>query len=204
MKEGAVTIFIVFLGLPIGYYYYASIRGRLILNKLSEYLIYRDFREFDDLAYSRQAEKYIKPFNLDFIKMNRDILGEDKKAADSWLEYFQKVNMNERQKETVYLRMYYYFLTTGTFDKAEECYHQLCSVKYITDRKNLMRTYDTYVKKGFRYLKETEEELLSAPGQNKTALEALLADMYVNAGDEKNAEKYRKTVQEKMKIERKE
>ena len=60
------------------------------------------------------------------------------------------------------------------------------------------------MKKGFRYLKETEEELLSAPGQNKTALEALLADMYANAGDEKNAEKYRKTVQEKMKIERKE
>lgn len=198
MKERAAVIFIFFLILCIGYYYYISIRGKIILNKLSEYLIQRKFHEFDALVCSRQAGKYVKPFNLDFIRMNRDILSEDKKAAGSWLEHFRKVNMNERQKESVYLRLFFYFLATEDLDEAEECYRQLCSLKHITDRKTVMRTYDTYVEKGFRYLKETEEELLSAPERNKPALEALLADMYANAGDEINAEKYRKTVQERM------
>jgi len=199
MKEKALIAGIVLFAVIIVYFYYAAWEGKAILNKLSRYLLQQNFSEFQKLADSKKAQKYVRPFNLDFMKFNKSIAENDSKAAARQLACFGQVNLNEKQKEAVYSRGFYYFLATGDHKTAEKCYEKLCELKNFAGRRNIDRTYDTYIKKGYQYLDATLKELDTVSEQQRTALEAILADMYHNAGDEEAADKYRTIVAEKIK-----
>ncbi len=53
-------------------------------------------------------------------------------------------------------------------------------------------TYDTFVRKGHRYLEDAEKALKRISGQDLPARERLIAQMYENKGINADAKKYRR------------
>ncbi|MGI6608664.1 MAG: hypothetical protein ACOX1F_06825 [Erysipelotrichaceae bacterium] len=171
-----------------------SIIRKYISTKIEKQLVTlvidRDYQGFDELINSKKVKYFIRPFNIDFMKLNVALLKEDKKQVDDMFDRFDKVRPNKVQKEAVYAKGFYYYLTDGKYDKVEKYYELLQELNIVKNMNEFDRAYDVYVKNGSKYLEETLEELKTAPDFSKPVLEGLISKMYENRNDERMAKKY--------------
>ena len=97
--------------------------------------------------------------------------------------------MNKLQKEALYKRGFYYFLSEEDKENTR-VYYDLLKDLNIRDQETLDVMYDTYILKGYKYLDQIQKQCNEAEGDGKMALYALLSDMYHNKGDEDKAREY--------------
>ncbi len=166
--------------------------------QLIQLLADKDYKGFDELINSKKVKNSIPPFNVDFMKLNVAILKEDKNEIDRMFESFDYVRPNKAQKEAVYVKGFYYYLSNEKYDKVEKYYKLLAELKSQESMYEFDRAYDVYVNKGCRYLEETIAELNTAPDYYKPALAGLISSMYENRKDEKMAKKYADKVLEHL------
>lgn len=169
------------------------VEGRMrkkLLDELAELLMSGRLDEFDQIANTKKAKRLIRPFNLDFMKLNGAIMKGNKEEIEACLDRFENVRLNTEQKSAVYNRAFYYYLTNAETEKAETYYKRIAENRKEDLNDEVERLYDTYVLGGFKYLQQTEEAWEQASENMKPTLEALLAKMYENKGDIKQAEKY--------------
>ncbi|HPW53919.1 MAG TPA: hypothetical protein PK631_06050 [Erysipelotrichaceae bacterium] len=158
--------------------------------QLIDRIVKKDYQGFDELIKSKKVRYLIKPFNVDFMKLNVAILKEDKKQTDEMFDYFDTVKPSRLQKEAVYTKGFYYYLTNERYDKVEKYYNLLQTVQTKKPNFEVERAYDVFVKNGHQYLEQTLEELKAAEDFAKPVLEGLIARMYENKKDSRMAKKY--------------
>lgn len=176
-----------------------------VLNRLSDHLARKEYDAFDALIDDPQTRKLVPAFNVQFMKLNKEMMKEDGKAVDEAFKGFG-MNMNAAQKEAVYKRGFYYYLSLEDEEQTRTYYDLLKELK-PSDMQMLDVMYDTYILKGSRFADLMIGEAEKASEENRIPIYALLADMYHNAGDEEKASEYEKIVTdytEKLKAEKKE
>ncbi len=180
-----VVVLVLVISLPLG--------RRMVVNSVENSLLQENFDKFDKQIKRWYIKIFIQPFNVDFLKLNRAILSEDKEMTDEMFEHFDHVNLNEDQKEQVYYRGFQYYVTEGN-RKMSDKYYDLIKDLSNEDLINYVdRLYDVYVRKGWKYLDEMIDEVQEDDGLTKDEqLEhySMISTMYDNKGDKKNADKY--------------
>ncbi len=172
-----------------------SIEGKMrnrYMDELMDLMMAGKFDEFDEEINTKKAKGLIRPFNLDFMKLNCAILKGDQKAVEDCFDRFEKVHLNTAQKSSVYIRGFYYYLALEDVKKTEMYYKMIAENRKEDCNEEIERLYDTYVLNGIKYLKKTEDDWENAAENEKPALEALLVKMYENKGDRKQAEEFAK------------
>lgn len=163
-----------------------------LMNELADLMMTGKFAEFDEKINLRKTRRLIRPFNLDYMKLNCAIMKGDQEAVEKCFDRFDQVRLNTEQKSAVYMRGFYYYLALEDLKKTELYYKKMAENREEDCNEEIERLYDTYVLGGIKYLKQTEEALKQASENEKPALEALLVKLYENKGDSKLAEEYEK------------
>ena len=168
-----------------------------ITNKLTRLLLEGKFEQFDKLTDKPFTKYFIAPFNLDFIKMNSYLARGDEEKIDAIFERFDRYRLNKAQKTAVYGNAFYYYLSQEDNEKARKYYQAMKdNGDPKLDMSGMVRLYDIYLENGYQYLDETLEKYQTAKESEKPQLEGMLAKMYENKGDKKNAKIYEDRLRE--------
>ena len=160
-----------------------------LMNRLTGLLAEKKFREFDELIDAPGTRKAFPVFNLYFLKLNEAFLKEDEKEIRKAFDSFNDLRMNKVQKEALYKKGFYYYLSMED-KKNTGVYYGLLKELGIRDQETIDIMYDTYILNGYQYLDKIQKQCDEAQGENKTAFYALLSDLYRNKGDEEKAKEY--------------
>lgn len=100
MKPLYIVIILVILAIIAEGIYQLNRRYKrgLIQNKLMQLLINGDFKEFEEYADSFEVKTNIKPFNLEYIKMNEAIMLNDSAKLEKSFNKLLNMKMNDEQK----------------------------------------------------------------------------------------------------------
>ena len=164
-----------------------------LVGKLSQALAKKDYKTFDELLEDPLTRKLIPAYNVAFMKLNKQILKEDKAGIDKAFNEFT-MPMNKAQKEALYKRAFYYYVSAEDKSKARTYYDLLKDIK-PKDEQVIDVFYDTYVLKGSKYIDLMNEQLQQTPKEeDRMPIYAMLADMYRNAGNEEKEKELEKIV----------
>lgn len=169
-----------------------------IIDKLTGYLVIGDIDNFDSLYNSKKTKIFVNRFNLDLVVLNKYIIENNKGLINKKLKEFDKYRLNNKQKEALYKKAFYYYVGIEDKDNSKEYFERIEKLK-ITDIDNIERIFDVYINDGNKYLEKTLEEVNFLPISKKSALESMISRMYYNVEDYTNAEKYRKLAEKHFK-----
>lgn len=156
------------------------------------------FDELEQLLNKKSVRYFFMPFNLEYIRLNMAFIKGDEKAIDKQFEVFDKISMNTKQKEDLFVKEFNYYIMMEDYDKAQKPYEAIQNLKNEQIKKAANITYDIFVKKGHQYLEEIEKGYEECPEQAKGYNAYLISLMYENKGDKENSEKYRLIAKEKL------
>ncbi len=171
---------------------------RAVVNSVEDSLLRQDFTAFDKKIDKWYIRLFIPHFNVDFLKLNRALMAGDRAGTDRMFEYFDHVNLTEKQKENVWLRGFEYYISQEDRVMADK-YYEL--IKGLQDQDLITyadRLYDIYVLKGWTYLDEMLDETETLPKDQQLEAFSMIAAMYLNKGDEENVQKYMDRMQNEM------
>ena len=181
-----ITVAIIFL---------TEVLRRVLTNyyskQLMNQLLSSDFNGFFDTLNKKIVQYLLPPFNRDYLKLNAYIAQSDKKKTDELFKSFETKYLNAAQKEAVNTKGFFYYLSLEEKGNTRKYYDRL--METLTDevqKRDIDRLFNTYIIKGKKYLKETLEEIEDAPIEAKGQLEALVAKMYENDGNEEESDKH--------------
>ena len=171
----------------------------LIQNKLMQLLMNGNFKEFEEYADSFEVKTNIKPFNLEYIKMNEAIMLNDSKKLENSFKKLLDMKMSDEQKEEVYLNCFNHYIDTNASKRAEQFKDYLIKNSKNSSLKTyVQRVYDVKIEHSFKYLEEMLKELENN-NINKATHYLLIAEMYKNKNDNENSTKYYNLYNEYMK-----
>lgn len=198
MKSIVIISFIVLLILDVFLRRKQKNEKNKIEDELVGALLKKDYKKFDQLIDSEDAQRRIAPFNRYYMKLNAAILRN--KNIDAVLESFEKIKMNQAQKNELYSKAFGYYVEKENKEKSS--YYK---DKILNDTKSeslhemANRMYSIYIDKSDMYLDILLKENESLTGAKKASNDALLAKIYENKKDNVNQEKYLNQFKEDMK-----
>ncbi len=172
---------------------------RYLVNYLENALLQQNYAAFDNRIDKWYIRLFIPHFNVDFLKLNRAIMAGDKEDIDQKFEYFDQVNLKEKQKENLYLRGFEYYLSEDNRELTDKYYNLIKGLSNQGLIKYADQLYDIYVLKGWTYLDEMLAEEETLPEDQRLEVYSMISDMYKNKGDTKNAKKYENKIQTEIK-----
>lgn len=155
-------------------------------NKLTNAIYQGQIDEFDRLVSKKYVKYLIHPFNLDYLKLNKAIISENRKEIDQMFDKLENVQLTDTQKNAVYEKGFYYYLQEKDNNKLNK-YYKL--IKELPDQTLLNKIQDAYSICGLRETKllEKYEDLLKKEPKNLNVL-FLLYNIYKNLGNENKAD----------------
>lgn len=198
MKSIVIISFIVLLILDVFLRRKQKNEKNKIEDELVGALLKKDYKKFDQLIDSEDAQRRIAPFNRYYMKLNAAILRN--KNIDAVLESFEKIKMNQAQKNELYSKAFGYYVEKENKEKSS--YYK---DKILNDTKSeslhemANRMYSIYIDKSDMYLDILLKENESLTGAKRASNDALLAKIYENKKDNVNQEKYLNQFKEDMK-----
>ena len=189
-----IAIIVVIFAADILWQLYQNWKRDELLKRLDTYLGNKDYASFDELIDSKEVRRYFPAFNTAFMKLNEAMYKEDMKQIETAFDSF-KMPMNKAQKEALYKKGFYYYLSIEDKEKTAY-YYELLKELGVKDQQSLDMMYDTYILKGYRYLDQITEHIKDFSEEKQMPFFALLSDMYRNKGDNKKADEYEKKVME--------
>ena len=167
--------------------------GNKIEYALTDLLAHDKYKEFDELIEDKNTKTYVRPYNRDYLKLNKAFKRNDKKEIDNIFKRFDNVRLNNRQKEEMYSLAFEYYQNSGNKQLTKK-YHDLIMDMDTKDnslKNTIDRMYDTYELNGYKYLEDSLEELEMVPEDYAPILEGMISSMYKNKGDLEKAKEYK-------------
>lgn len=189
-----IAIIVVIFAADIGWQLYQNWKRDELLKRLDAYLGNKDYAAFDELIDSKEVRRYFPAFNTAFMKLNEAMYKEDMKQIEKAFDSFD-MPMNKAQKEALYKKGFYYYLSIEDKDRTRDYYEHLKELK-VSDQQSLDMMYDTYILKGYRYLDQIIDHIKDLSEEKQMPFFALLSDMYRNKGENEKADEYEKKVME--------
>ncbi len=166
---------------------------KIISDKLTDLLIKKDFRTFDQKIESRLVKLVISPFNIDYMKLNEALIKDDHKEVDKAFKVFDSRKLNDRQKEAVYYNGFYYYLAKENKDMTTKYVDRLLKLDHLKDdvKKEIKISYDINILGHYDLLDETLKKLETEKDpQLIIKYELMIAKMYANKGEDDKAKEY--------------
>lgn len=186
----ALKLTIIAIGFSLVFTIITKILTTKLEKQLVSLIINKDYDGFDKLIDSIKTKYLLRPFNIDFMKLNVALLKLDIDQIDAMFNYFEEVRLNKTQKEAVSIKGFYYYLSIENYGKVKKYYNYIKQLKNDESSYEFDRIYDVYVKNGCEYLQETLKELETANELVKPVLEAMISKMYENKNEDKLAQEY--------------
>lgn len=162
------------------------------LDRLSAYLIQKDFVAFDELIEQKQMKWIFAPFNLDFMKLNRALAANDPVLIQAAFDRFDHCHLSPKQEEAVYYHGFYYYASVQNRQQAQKYGRLYAGLKGAdaSVKEEMRKYYDVFVNGSYAYLEECQRLLENAQETDRLKLSVLLAKMYENKGDREKAKTY--------------
>ncbi|MGN1406251.1 MAG: hypothetical protein ACI4WM_08250 [Erysipelotrichaceae bacterium] len=192
MKPLYIVIILVVIAMIVEGVYQLNRRYKrgLIQNKLMQLLMNGSFKEFEEYADSFEVKTNVKPFNLEYIKMNAAIMQGDSNKLEKSFNKLLNMKMNDEQREEVYLNCFNHYIDKNDSKKARQFKELLIKNSRNSSLKTyVQRVYDVKIEHSFKYLDEMLNEL-SNKDINKATHYLLIAEMYKNKNDNEKAAEY--------------
>ncbi len=158
------TIFAILFGVlatvSLIYLFLTITSGNRIEKELVDLLAQRDFSAFEKLLSDPRTVKYVRPYNLDILRLNAAVMKGDKKKIDEAFDRFDNARLNAAQQEAVYTQAFEYYQAIGDKKKVKKYHGLIMGMKSKDDslKNRIDRMYDICQKGGDRYLEVTAEE----------------------------------------------
>lgn len=159
----------------------------------------KDHKTFNKLLESKSTKFLYPAMYLDSLRLNEAMLRDNKEDVDKVLTRLTKNKLKPKDKESVYAQAYNYYLSLKDNEKTKEWYLKIQELDNDRLKKEISRTYDIYVEKGYKYLDEMLNEVENMDPTNAGVNEFLISLMYQNKGDKENAKKYRQLSEKHIK-----
>ncbi len=163
---------------------------RVVVNSVEDSLLRQDFAAFDRKIDKWYVKLFLSPFNVDFLKLNRAIMSGNRKYADQMFTHFDSVNLTDKEKQSVYLRGFEYYVSQEDRSMADRYYGLLKALDDEDLNTYIDRLYDIYVLKGWTYLDEMLAQEDSVPKDQLLQFYSMISAMYLNKGDDANVQRY--------------
>lgn len=160
------------------------------LDKMLRLLSNKKFEEFDQLVERRLVRIVFDPFNLDYIKLNRYFLTQEKPEINKLFLKFEKTRLNYRQKDEIDLKAFNYYLSENDRIKTKKYYERIIHSDTNKMKKEVERLYNIYIEKGTKYLDDLLNETESLEDKYKSANELLISAIYRNIGNKEKEKEY--------------
>lgn len=86
------------------------------------------FVQFDEMIASADAQKFLRPFNRMFLKMNKEVIAENHVALCRLFDDFLHLRMNRKQKTAVAAQMLPFFAIQRDAERCCACKNLLVGV----------------------------------------------------------------------------
>lgn len=173
-----------------------NIWTRKIGDRLTAYLLRGQYDEYAILRNKGMTKYLIPSFNLVYMDMNKAIAQNDRAGVEECLELYDGMRLSRKQKSQAFSRAFYYYVLLKDSEKATRYYRLTRDFSDAAEMKDMDIFFDTFVQKGYTYLKEVKTRLETVPRQELSDYESLLSQMYANKGDTMQAEKYRQLAEQ--------
>lgn len=194
-----IKLCFIFSGIVLAFTLFIIISRKIISNKLVKNLMAENYEEFDKLINNDLTKLVIKPYNLFFMQLNKEMISKNNSAVQKTANVFSRIKMNKDQAVTLYMRLFHYYLDQDDKTHAKRYYKKLNDYEF-KGKEGYKVIYDTLVEDGYKYLNETLKAYESTTDESrKLEFEIMLMNMYTNKGDLKEAKKYEKLSSERAK-----
>jgi len=150
----------------------------------------QQFDQFDELV-DKFSTRYLFPrFNLEYLKMNSNILRIDEKKIDESFTTLFSMKMSKAQKEDVYMKAFNYYVGIEDANKTKEIIAVIEEFDNAAMKKEARTIYDIFILKRSNYIEEMEAALDEQDNDEKGINEYLLSVQYKNKGDKKKSKEY--------------
>lgn len=171
--------------------YYVRKQRKLVINKLVNLLINKNFAKFYDLLGSKRVQKLIPLFNLKLLEFNSAVLQQKQERAKKVFDSLQNKKMSGRQTIEFYGRALNYFIEKRDDVYAEACYTKINKVNgYQKDKNYLITLYKIMMLDETSDEEVIENRLVSDNNQEKVTDYYLLAHINEIKKNSQKAKKY--------------
>ena len=153
---------------------------------------YEDVLEYLDGKY---ASKFFPVYNSRYARFNAySMMGKTKEAYDELQIIFSMDNISDKQLDDLLPTAFQFYLKNGYYEKAKSTLDRIARTEDLLNLvPALTRIYEIVAEKSTAYIEEMESQVQNAADEaTEHSLNYLIALQYENAGDKKQAEKYRK------------
>ncbi len=165
--------------------------GRRYVDQLAGLLVKGDFSQFDQMTEQKLVKICVAPFNMEYLKLNSYLMRGNHEKAVEMFDSFRKRSLNRAQKAEVLMSGFNYFASSGDGERAlyyRDEINASSDNEEIKKRVNML--YDVLFLKKSDMLDELLKETEEMPEHLRGSNEYLIAQIYANMGDDKNADKY--------------
>lgn len=159
-------------------------------NQLIAQLMQKDYDAFNALIHKKRTKFFVPVFNSLMLQFHKAVLQENNKEAEQLVEKLQRVKKDKQQEIFFYSKAFPYFITRKDRKHIERYYQLISECEDSLTKSYVEMVYNTIIQHGFRYIKEAEQLLEEATGEDKHNIRMLLSQMYENRGDRVHAEAY--------------
>ena len=183
-----VTLLILFISL-VDFFISRNKRKKKYI-ELTELLTEKDFNTFYEVVDSDETKKQISVFDVTYLKYVAAIMIKDSKRAFEEILKVEKITKTKKQKISIYIDAFYYFIDVDNKEAMKYCYERLKEYKQFNTPENQL-FYNVYCENRYDYLDETINAIETSPDSiDKVNLILLVSKMYKNKGDINKSKEY--------------
>ena len=171
---------------------YKAIQRMTNLLQLHEYELY------DQIRNGRITMFVVPHVNLRYFDLTKAILKNDVKSADKLMEIFKSLKMTRKQKENIYCRAFYFYLSNKQYEQSSMCHDEIMNINNASSQAEIDLLYHVYVLKDDLYLEDLLAQYEKVDSENKANVAGLIAEIYSNKNDKENYNKYLNVVKEEL------
>lgn len=169
----------------------AGIIRKNIRGKLFDMLETNDLIRYDSYSNKRIVRLVIPRYTLLVMKLNQCISNRDKARIDEVFDEINRLKLNNRQAQDIYLRGFKYYLAQRS---SQSCTYYKDKINrhsnHIYETNMINACYDVIIAKDNSRLDEFLRAVGDQEGEERYMTEYLISEIYRNMGDEENAEIY--------------
>lgn len=166
--------------------------------KLIGYIDRQDWDGFDREASSWRAALYMNPFKLYCLKLNSYIFRDDKYAVKGLVNSWDPSRMNLKKRTYVANRLFEYFVGIRDVKEAKRYYDMIQALPDPKTKRHAEWVMDTYIRRKSTYLEDAKAEVERLPEGSRGELYLLIAAMYGNQKNQKEADHYNELAKKEL------
>lgn len=184
------TIGIILVVLCIVMFFYVEIKKRKTIKQLMQLLQRGDYGEYLLLLNSPFVKFAFPKYNCEYMRLNAYLFMDDHEEINRAFSQMLQMKTTKKQRVDLVAKAFNYYIEQEDHKKATELMNEIDTYEDEAMKKECRKIYDIYIKKGYQYIEEMEQQLTNATGMNKGMIEYLLSLQYENKGDQKKSEEY--------------